>query len=176
MKQILLASAMVLSGSAVLAGGSHSDGHGHGDMMTDGDADHHAEMMEIGRPSDPENVTRVIEIKMMETEDGDMIFEPTVLEITQGETIKFAIENIGEQEHEFVMDTMASVAEHKALMEEFPFMEHDDPNAVRLLPGEKAEIIWSFVNDGGFEFACLIPGHYESGMHGPLAVIKNPDS
>jgi len=176
MKQILLASAMVLSGSAALAGGSHSSGHGHGDMMTDGDSDHHADMMAIGRPSDPENVTRVIEIKMMETEDGDMIFEPSVLEITQGETIKFAIENIGEQEHEFVMDTMASVTEHKALMEEFPFMEHDDPNAVRLLPGEKAEIIWSFVNDGDFEFACLIPGHYESGMHGPLAVIKNPDS
>ena len=28
----------------------------------------------------------------------------------------------------------------------------------------------TFTNDGSFEFACLNPGHYESGMHGPLTV------
>ena len=90
--------------------------------------------------------------------------------IKAGETVRLAIENIGEQEHEFVMDTVAAVAEHKELMNKFPEMEHDDPNAVRLAPGEKGEIVWTFVNAGSFQFACLIPGHYEAGMHGPLSV------
>ena len=31
-------------------------------------------------------------------------------------------------------------------------------------------MIWTFTNAGTFEFACLIPGHYESGMHGPISV------
>ena len=49
-------------------------------------------------------------------------------------------------------------------------MEHDDPISVRLDPGMEGEVIWTFANEGSFEFACLIPGHYESGMHGPITV------
>ncbi|NDW02705.1 plastocyanin/azurin family copper-binding protein, partial [Salipiger sp. PrR002] len=29
---------------------------------------------------------------------------------------------------------------------------------------------WTFGEPGTFEFACLLPGHYEAGMHGPLTV------
>ena len=68
------------------------------------------------------------------------------------------------------MDSMAQNAEHKELMAKFPEMEHDDPNAVRLEPGEEAEILWTFNKAGNFEFACLLPGHYEGGMHGALTV------
>ena len=130
----------------------------------------HDGMMEIGQPANAGTETRTIQVKLMETEEGDMIFEPRVLDFQAGETVRLAIENIGEQEHEFVMDTVAAVAEHKELMNEFPEMEHDDPNAVRLAPGEKGEIIWTFANAGSFQFACLIPGHYEAGMHGALSV------
>ena len=38
-------------------------------------------------------------------------------------------------------------------------------------PGKTAEILWRFTNAGAFEFACLIPGHYEAGMHG-AAIVK----
>jgi uncharacterized cupredoxin-like copper-binding protein len=55
-------------------------------------------------------------------------------------------------------------------MEEFPEMEHDDPNAVRLEPGATGEILWTFSNTGTFEYACLILGHYEAGMYGPATV------
>ena len=55
-------------------------------------------------------------------------------------------------------------------MAKFPEMEHDDPNAMRLGAGEEGEIIWSFTTAGSLEFACLIPGHYESGMHGDVIV------
>ncbi len=53
-------------------------------------------------------------------------------------------------------------------------MEHDDPDEVRLMPGATGEIIWTFTNGGGFEFACRVPGHYESGMHGDLSVADAP--
>ena len=38
------------------------------------------------------------------------------------------------------------------------------------MAGDDGEILWRFTNTGSFEFACLIPGHYEMGMHGPLTV------
>jgi uncharacterized cupredoxin-like copper-binding protein len=38
--------------------------------------------------------------------------------------------------------------------------------------GRSGEVIWTFSNAGTFEFACLIPGHYESGMHGPIVVSE----
>jgi len=49
-------------------------------------------------------------------------------------------------------------------------MEHDDPNAIRLAPGKSGVIAWKFTQSGEFEFACLIPGHRESGMIGLAAV------
>jgi uncharacterized cupredoxin-like copper-binding protein len=49
-------------------------------------------------------------------------------------------------------------------------MEHDDPNAKRLQPRASSEINWKFTKRGEFEFACLIPGHYEKGMVGKIIV------
>ena len=114
-----------------------------------------------------------VAVTMRETEDGAMVFEPKELSFKAGETVRLVITNKGELEHEFVMDTIEANAEHKELMEKFPEMEHDDPNAVRLQPGETGEILWTFKNAGEFEFACLMMGHYESGMHGPITVAKS---
>jgi Cu/Ag efflux protein CusF len=49
-------------------------------------------------------------------------------------------------------------------------MEHDDPNRIRLDAGASGEVVWTFANSGTFEAACLIAGHYESGMHREVAV------
>jgi uncharacterized cupredoxin-like copper-binding protein len=57
-------------------------------------------------------------------------------------------------------------------MEKFPEMEHADPNAIRLAPGARGEIIWTFANAGEFSFACLVPGHYDSGMKGDISVAN----
>ena len=46
----------------------------------------------------------------------------------------------------------------------------DDANAKRLAPGQSEHLIWKFSKAGTFEFACLIPGHYEAGMHGLIKV------
>ncbi len=142
--------------SSAFAAPGHSGGHGH-DMV-------------VGRPGDASHVDRTVEVRMVETEDGRMLFEPSSLDVRRGETIRFALVNDGVLEHEFVLDDLAKNQEHKALMERFPEMEHDDPNSARLAPGGDGEIIWTFTNEGTFEFACLIPGHYESGMHAAVRV------
>ena len=43
-----------------------------------------------------------------------------------------------------------------------------DPNGKRVEPNKSAEILWRFTKAGTFEFACLIPGHYETGMKGTV--------
>ena len=106
---------------------------------------------------------------MSETENG-MIFKPNQLSFKADQTIKIKLINKGELEHEFVMDTIAAIVKHKAMMEDSSDMNHSDPNSLRLGPNEKGEILWTFSNAGTFEFACLIPGHYEAGMHGEIYI------
>ena len=163
MKNLLLTTALVLTlTTPAFASGSHSDSH------DEPKADDHAAMM-IGMPGDATKIDRTINVFMRETDDGDMVFEPKSFEIATGETIRFNVVNKGELEHEFVIDTIEGNAAHKEIMAQGD-MEHDDPNSVRLDEGGEGEIIWTFANAGSFEFACLIPGHYESGMHGPITV------
>ncbi len=167
MKHLLMITTATLAlvlAAPVFAVGAHDAGH---DKAGDHGADHMAMM--VGQPGTAQDVDRTIEVAMRETDDGRMIFEPAMFDIEPGETIRFAVENRGELEHEFAIDTMARNVEHKAMMAEMD-MEHDDPNSVRLDPGASGEVIWTFANEGAFEVACLIPGHYESGMHGPITV------
>ena len=51
-------------------------------------------------------------------------------------------------------------------------MKHADPNRMILDAGASAEVVWTFSNEGAYEAACLIPGHYESGMHRKVSVGK----
>jgi uncharacterized cupredoxin-like copper-binding protein len=171
MKLTSLTVAILFGGSAAMAAGTHDGGHGHDDGHMAGHG--HADMMQVGRPAAPDEASRTIGITMRETSDGEMLFEPGELNFQPGETVRFRIHNAGEVEHEFVMDTLENNEEHRKLMQRFPEMEHDDPNAIRLAPGEAGEIVWSFANAGKFQFACLIPGHMEAGMHGPIHVQGN---
>ncbi|MEL7429676.1 MAG: cupredoxin family protein [Pseudomonadota bacterium] len=182
MKSIIaISTAVLLTTSVAYAGGSHNVGHSddhsektesHGHSEGHGSDDHHGDMA-AGKPGDPSKINRTVAVKMYETDDGGMLFEPKSLSVKLGETIRFEIVNAGENEHEFVLDSYEKNQEHKALMAKLPEMEHDDPNSVRLEEGQSGEIIWEFSNHGEFEFACLIPGHYESGMHGNLKVSES---
>ena len=107
---------------------------------------------------------------MKETDDAEMLFEPNQVEIKRGEQVKFVLKNVGKVDHEFMLDSVQNNAKHKIQMEKNPDMEHDDPNGKRLTPNGSNEIVWRFTKAGTFEFACLIPGHYESGMHGTVVV------
>ncbi|MDZ7713078.1 MAG: hypothetical protein U5L06_08165 [Rhodovibrio sp.] len=45
---------------------------------------------------------------------------------------------------------------------------HDHANSVMVQPGETKELIWHFSHVEEVRFGCNVPGHYESGMHGPF--------
>lgn len=130
---------------------------------------HSDDAFSAGKPGDPKKPFRVVEIQMREG-DGAMSYAPARIEVRKGEQIKFVLKNAGALDHEFLLDSVEHNAKHKIVMQKNPEMEHDDPNGKRLKPGETAEILWRFSKAGTFEFACLIPGHYEAGMHGTVVV------
>ena len=129
----------------------------------------HSEGFAAGEPGDPTKPYRTIDMQMQEA-SGSMAFSPVKVQVTLGEQIKFVLTNTGELDHEFMLDTPEHNAKHKSAMEKNPEMEHDDPNGRRLQPKASAEIVWKFTKPGTFEYACLIPGHYEAGMHGVVVV------
>jgi uncharacterized cupredoxin-like copper-binding protein len=51
-------------------------------------------------------------------------------------------------------------------------MKHDDPNSMLVEPGKTAELTWTFADATGLEFACNIPGHYQAGMVGKVAISQ----
>ena len=158
MKTATIALLFAVFATPVFASGSHEGGH---------DA-----AMAVGEPGKKAQATQTIRVSMKETDDGKMIFTPNTFKVRKGQTIVFSIKNAGELDHEFVLDQEDKIMEHKAVMEKFPEMEHDDPNAIRLSAGKSGEIIWKFTNDGTFKIACLVPGHYDAGMHGDVTVAK----
>mgnify|MGYP003628892966 CR=1 FL=1 len=159
--------------SPALAAGSHAGGHGMHDMK-------------IGTPGDPAKVSRTIEIAM-----HDNFYEPESLDIKKGETVRFVIRNAGEFVHEFNIATAAMHEAHRPemmMMVEHGVLEpdrinheaakamqasmghgmHNEANSVLLEPGKSGEIVWTFPENTELEFACNVPGHYETGMHGKV--------
>jgi uncharacterized cupredoxin-like copper-binding protein len=131
---------------------------------------HAAEAYAAGVAGDPERAARIIAVTMQENPDGSMAFSPNDLVVKKGEQIRFELKNTGKAPHEFVLDSAAHNAMHRIAMEKHPEMRHDDPNGKRLDAGASADILWRFSKSGTYEFACLIPGHYEAGMHGKVVV------
>lgn len=120
-----------------------------------------------GIAGDAPSVSRSIEIRMADS----MRFSPAHIEVSLGETIRFVHFNDGAVMHEFVLGTAAELAEHAELMKRFPGMEHDEPYMAHVPPGETGEIVWHFNQPGEFDFACLLPGHFEAGMVGTIKVV-----
>jgi uncharacterized cupredoxin-like copper-binding protein len=138
-------------------------------LLAEASAHEAHEHFAAGEPGDPQKPFRVVKVTMLE--DGKkMLFEPTVVEVRLGEQVRFEIFNEGSWNHEFVLATEAANRKHAELMKKFPDMEHDDPNALRLPPFASGAILWKFTKRGAFEYACLIPGHLEAGMHGEVIV------
>ncbi len=130
---------------------------------------HEGEHFSAGVPGDPSKPARAVKVSMQE--DGKkMRYEPARIEVRQGEQIRFLISNDGIYNHEFMLATVAENRKHGALMKKYPDMEHADPNAVTVAPYVAMELLWKFTRKGEFEYACLIDGHYEAGMHGRIIV------
>ena len=143
-----------------------------------------ASMSMIGEKGDPNKIDRTVNIKMY-----DNYYEPNLVKIKKGETIKFIVENLGEMVHEYNIGTkemhikhqseMQKLIDHEILlvdkidrvkMKKMSKMDHSlghsHSNSIMLEPKTSGEIIWKFSKDINLEMACNIPGHYESGMFG----------
>jgi uncharacterized cupredoxin-like copper-binding protein len=111
-------------------------------------------------------VKRTIAVQM----DDNMRFTPDRIEVAQGETLRLTLTNTGKVMHELVIGTQKELIEHAELMKRFPNMEHEEPYMAHVAPGKTGEIIWTFNRPGEFDFACLLPGHFEAGMVGKIVV------
>jgi uncharacterized cupredoxin-like copper-binding protein len=132
-------------------------------------AAHENDHFSAGAPGDPKGPARIIKVTMRE--DGKkMLFEPSRLSVRKGEQIRFVLSNDGTESHEFVLATISENRNHAEMMKKHPHMKHEEPNAIRLTPFTEGEMIWKFNRRGTFEYACLIDGHYEAGMHGTVDV------
>ena len=125
---------------------------------------------QTGVPGQVNDVQRTISVRMLETADGGMVFDPAIIEVDAGETLRLSFKNDGQMQHEFILGTPEELASHAAMVREMPDMAHHDPNTIRLQPGKFGEILWKFGRATEPVFACLIPGHFEAGMHGRVVV------
>ena len=130
---------------------------------------HDAEHFSAGEPGNPKKPARTMTVVMTD-DDGAMRYRPDRLVVKKGEQVRFIIQNKGVLRHEFTLASVQDNNKHAEIMKKYPDMEHDDPNGKTVDPGKTAEILWRFSKSGTFEFACLIPGHREAGMHGTVAV------
>jgi uncharacterized cupredoxin-like copper-binding protein/Cu/Ag efflux protein CusF len=124
------------------------------------------ESTSYGEPGLASMADRTVTVTMADA----MRFAPATIAIKEGETIRFIVRNTGAARHEMMIGTIDELKEHARLMRQFPEMKHEESNAVTVDPGKEGEITWTFTVPGTFDFACLIPGHYEAGMKGRIIV------
>ena len=143
-------------------------GHGHGQAAGG------------GTPGKLADVSQTIEIEMTDNQ-----YNMLRIEVYKNETVRFVIHNNGHLVHEFNIGTPEMHNAHQAEMlkmmqsgamsptrmhhghEQGHMMKHDDSNSVLLNPGETKELIWRFDGESQkLQFACNVPGHYQSGMVG----------
>lgn len=161
-KQIL---ALALAGTAVLS----SNAFAHGDEKHPAAQKFDASKVEdtpFGQQGDPKKATRTIRVGM----NDKMRFDPENIVVKKGENVRFIVANKGAVLHEMVLGTPQALKEHAELMKKHPGMEHDEPSMTHVKPGDTGEIVWQFTKAGEFQFACLIPGHFEAGMVGKVTV------
>lgn len=124
----------------------------------------------FGIAGDPGRVNRVIKLAMSDT----MRFTPDRLAIRLGDTVKLSVSNNGKALHEIVLGTREDLAQHAKMMKMHPDMAHSAPQMLHVTAGKTGEIVWRFNQAGQFDFACLIPGHFEAGMRGTITVAPAP--
>jgi uncharacterized cupredoxin-like copper-binding protein len=162
--------------SAALA---HDPSHTKHESKTFSDKEH-----AVGRQGDAKKVSYTVKVEMSDT----MRFSPSLLHVKRGDTVRFDVTNSGKTMHEMVLGTMEELKQHAALMRKHSGMhgqmqhsgmaagmyhadmQHDESHMAHVDPGKRRAIVWQFTKPGEFYYACLIPGHFETGMIGKVVV------
>jgi len=96
--------------------------------------------------------------------DDKLTFFPNVITVAEGETVTFAIKNIGKAAHEFMLGPTADAMADK----------EGTPEVADILAGGTKSLTFTFDGPGPFAFTCHEPGHFEAGMIGYIIVV-GPD-
>jgi len=130
------------------------------------------EEITFGAPGQADAVTRTITVTMQ-----DLAYDLKNIKAKDGETIRFIIINKDDVGHEFTMGTAEMNASDREKMAKMMDMGQEmsmagEANAVTVLPQQTKELVWTFKGPSQIEFACNIPGHFESGMKGKIMIMK----
>jgi len=98
-------------------------------------------------------------------------FAPARIPIRAGETVRFVVTNEGEVEHEFVIGSRQELLDHAMVMTHGG-MREDTSRAIRVIPGQTKELVFTFGSATDIGFGCLVPGHYPAGMSGAFEIIE----
>ena len=143
---------------AIAHGENHGSGAAAGPVVK--------EQKPWGIAADAKEARRSIEIRMTD----DMRFTPSHIDVREGDIVRLRAVNNGKVMHEIVIGTPEELKAHADLMKKHPDMEHEEPYMAHVSPGQRGDVVWHFNRPGDFEFACLIPGHFEAGMRGTIRV------
>jgi len=78
-----------------------------------------------------------------------------------GEAYTFTVTNAGNDAHEFVIEPAGEV---DAPLESKINGKDIESEIEDIAPGQTKTLTWTFSEPGRYQFACHLPGHYESGM------------
>lgn len=119
----------------------------------------------------------------------DNSYEPQAVTVKAGEVVRFILVNTGDLLHEFAVGRPQDHIEHQKMMDMMlehgmitkTKINHDkmkmdhgggahqhgpDSGSVLVEPGKRAELTWKFPKAMTLQFACTLPGHFETGMVG----------
>ena len=96
-------------------------------------------------------------------------FEPAVISVDAGTTVRFIVRNNDPIDHEFLIGDGAAQRAHEVGTEP----EHGSkPGEISIPAGETAETVYSFGAPGSLIFGCHIPLHYGYGMRGRIEIAS----
>ena len=142
-----------------------------GDSNESSSHEHSETEFTFGRPGDPAQAARTVDVKMLDT----LRFDPSTIDVKKGETVTFTVTNAGVQLHEFIIGDQKFQEEHEKEMQEMgggaPMRMPDEPYGINIDPGQTEEITWTFPDGSeSIFFACHEPGHFTGGMKGDFKV------
>lgn len=94
-------------------------------------------------------------------------FSPAAVEVAAGTTVRFVVKNLDPIAHELIVGDAATQDRHERGADS----DHGElVGEVSIKAGETAETTFVFDRPGSVAFGCHLPGHWNYGMRGSIAV------